>query len=74
MRVASYCTTFLKPEMLHIYRQITGLRRWETVVVATLVHVMQGGAGLVTVMVVVPGTAAYTVEYIVAVIGTVACV
>ena len=33
MRVASYCTTFLKPEMLHIYRQITGLRRWETFVV-----------------------------------------
>lgn len=25
--VASYCSTFLKPEMLHIYRQITGLRR-----------------------------------------------
>ncbi len=34
MRVASYCTTFLKPEMLHIYRQITGLRRWQTFVVA----------------------------------------
>jgi colanic acid/amylovoran biosynthesis glycosyltransferase len=32
-RVASYCTTFLKPEMLHIYRQVTGLRRWETFVV-----------------------------------------
>ncbi len=31
--VASYCTTFLKPEMLHIYRQITGLRRHETFVV-----------------------------------------
>ena len=31
--VASYCTTFLKPEMLHIYRQITGLRRWDTFVV-----------------------------------------
>lgn len=31
--VASYCTTFLKPEMLHIYRQITGLRRWQTFVV-----------------------------------------
>jgi colanic acid/amylovoran biosynthesis glycosyltransferase len=30
--VASYCTTFLKPEMLHIYRQITGLQRWQTVV------------------------------------------
>ena len=23
-----YCATFLKPEMLHIYRQITGLRTW----------------------------------------------
>ncbi len=32
--VASYCTTFLKPEMLHIYRQVTGLRRYETFVVA----------------------------------------
>lgn len=31
--VASYCNTFLKPEMLHIYRQITGLRRWETFVI-----------------------------------------
>jgi colanic acid/amylovoran biosynthesis glycosyltransferase len=31
--VASYCTTFLKPEMLHIYRQITGLRRWRTFVI-----------------------------------------
>jgi colanic acid/amylovoran biosynthesis glycosyltransferase len=30
--VASYCTTFLKPEMLHIYRQVTGLRRFETFV------------------------------------------
>jgi colanic acid/amylovoran biosynthesis glycosyltransferase len=28
--VASYCTTFLKPEMRHIYRQVTGLRRHET--------------------------------------------
>ena len=28
--VASYCTTFLKPEMRHIYRQVTGLRRWDT--------------------------------------------
>lgn len=33
MKVASYCTTFLKPEMLHIYRQITGLVRWQTCVV-----------------------------------------
>lgn len=30
--VASYCTTFLKPEMLHIYRQVTGLGDWETFV------------------------------------------
>ncbi len=28
--VASYCTTFLKPEMLHIYRQVTALRGWRT--------------------------------------------
>jgi len=27
-----YCATFLKPEMLHIYRQITALRRWRPVV------------------------------------------
>jgi len=26
--VASYCTTFLKPEMLHIYRQVTSLSRF----------------------------------------------
>src|SRR5690606_24542095 len=31
--VASYCTTFLKPEMLHIYRQVTGLARWRTFVI-----------------------------------------
>jgi len=31
--VASYCTTFLKPEMLHIYRQITGLEKFETFVI-----------------------------------------
>ena len=31
--VASYCTTFLKPEMLHIYRQVTGLQQWKTFVV-----------------------------------------
>ncbi len=31
--VASYCTTFLKPEMLHIYRQVTGLRRFQTFIV-----------------------------------------
>ena len=32
--VASYCTTFLKPEMLHIYRQVTGLQNYQTFVVA----------------------------------------
>ncbi len=31
--VASYCTTFLKPEMLHIYRQVTGLKSFETFVI-----------------------------------------
>ncbi|MEO5754665.1 MAG: glycosyltransferase [Chthoniobacterales bacterium] len=30
--VASYCTTFLKSEMLHIYRQVTGLRGVQTFV------------------------------------------
>lgn len=30
--VASYCTTFLKSEMLHIYRQVTGLRGMQTFV------------------------------------------
>lgn len=30
--VASYCTTFLKREMLHIYRQVTGLREVSTFV------------------------------------------
>ncbi|HYR58922.1 MAG TPA: glycosyltransferase [Chthoniobacteraceae bacterium] len=30
--VASYCTTFLKPEMRHSYRQVTGLRRYSTFV------------------------------------------
>ncbi len=30
--VASYCTTFLKKEMLHIYRQVTGLRDFSTFV------------------------------------------
>jgi colanic acid/amylovoran biosynthesis glycosyltransferase len=30
--VASYIVTFLKPEMLHIYRQVRRLERWETVV------------------------------------------
>ena len=32
--VAFYCATFLKPEMLHIYRQITGLDKVEPVVIA----------------------------------------
>ena len=30
--VASYCTTFLKPEMLHIYRQVTSLQTYQTFV------------------------------------------
>lgn len=30
--VASYCTTFLKSEMLHIYRQVTALKKYDTVV------------------------------------------
>jgi glycosyltransferase involved in cell wall biosynthesis len=32
--VACFCATFLKPEMLHIYRQITSLRRVLPVVIA----------------------------------------
>lgn len=32
--VASYCATFLKPEMLHIYRQLTALERVRPVVIA----------------------------------------
>ena len=32
--IACYCATFLKPEMLHIYRQITGLKRCASVVIA----------------------------------------
>ncbi len=31
--VASYCATFLKPEMLHIYRQITALKRFRPIVI-----------------------------------------
>ena len=34
--VASYCTSFLKPEMLHIYRQITALRNVQTFVMTKL--------------------------------------
>ena len=32
--VACYCATFLKTEMLHIYRQITALQRVSPVVIA----------------------------------------
>jgi colanic acid/amylovoran biosynthesis glycosyltransferase len=32
--VACYCATFLKPEMWHIYRQITALQRFAPVVIA----------------------------------------
>ncbi len=32
--VGCYCVTFLKPEMLHIYRQITALKRCRPVVIA----------------------------------------
>ncbi|HEY2714335.1 MAG TPA: glycosyltransferase [Chthoniobacterales bacterium] len=32
--VACYCATFLKPEMLHIYRQITSLERFQAVVIS----------------------------------------
>jgi colanic acid/amylovoran biosynthesis glycosyltransferase len=32
--VACYCATFLKPEMLHIYRQITSLARVSPIVIA----------------------------------------
>jgi colanic acid/amylovoran biosynthesis glycosyltransferase len=32
--VACYCATFLKPEMLHIYRQITALERFRPIVIA----------------------------------------
>jgi colanic acid/amylovoran biosynthesis glycosyltransferase len=31
--IASFCTFFLKPEMLHIYRQITGLQTFQTFVI-----------------------------------------
>lgn len=30
--VVHYCATFLKPEMLHVYRQITGIREFKSVV------------------------------------------
>ena len=32
--VVHYCATFLKPEMLHIYRQITGIQRFSSHVIA----------------------------------------
>ncbi|HEY5792804.1 MAG TPA: colanic acid biosynthesis glycosyltransferase WcaL, partial [Chthoniobacterales bacterium] len=32
--VASYCSIFLKREMRHLYRQVTGLRRYRTCVLA----------------------------------------
>jgi colanic acid/amylovoran biosynthesis glycosyltransferase len=32
--IACYCATFLKPEMLHIYRQVTALERCRPVVIA----------------------------------------
>ncbi|HEY3602441.1 MAG TPA: colanic acid biosynthesis glycosyltransferase WcaL, partial [Chthoniobacterales bacterium] len=32
--VAAYCATFLKPEMQHIYRQLTALRRFRPIVIA----------------------------------------
>lgn len=31
--VASYCTVFLKPEMLHIYRQVCGTKKYRNLVV-----------------------------------------
>lgn len=31
--IASFCTFFLKPEMLHIYRQLTGLQTFQTFVI-----------------------------------------
>jgi colanic acid/amylovoran biosynthesis glycosyltransferase len=36
--VASYCSSFLKPEMLHIYRQVKALRGMETFVVTKAVQ------------------------------------
>src|SRR5437763_3417840 len=38
LTVASYCSTFLKPEMLHIYRQVSSLRRTETFVMTKKVE------------------------------------
>lgn len=36
--VASYCTTFLKSEMLHIYRQVAGLKRVRTFVMTKAIQ------------------------------------
>lgn len=36
--ISSYCSTFLKPEMLHIYRQVRGLRRGRTFVMTKKVE------------------------------------
>ncbi|PZR78394.1 MAG: colanic acid biosynthesis glycosyltransferase WcaL [Chthoniobacterales bacterium] len=36
--VASYCSTFLKPEMMHLYRQVTSLRRTSTFVMTKKVE------------------------------------
>ena len=36
--VASYCTTFLKAEMLHIYRQVTSLHNYDTFVMTKAVQ------------------------------------
>ena len=39
--VASYCTTFLKSEMLHIYRQVTGLRDVSTFVMTKKIQIAE---------------------------------
>ncbi len=36
--VAAYCATFLKPEMLHIYRQIVALKNYRSVVITRRVE------------------------------------
>src|SRR5205814_7726247 len=38
LTVASYCSTFLKPEMLHVYRQSTSLHRTRTYVMTKRVE------------------------------------
>lgn len=32
-KIVSYCATFLKPEMLHVYRQVSGVRSFRNIVV-----------------------------------------